>query len=68
MTPDDLTNATRLLDLIRSAGLTVTLQTYRLGYVSLTATDGNHTYKVSGDNLYHAALELAKQLGWEDLD
>lgn len=69
MTPDDKRNAETMLDLFRSAGLTVNVTRDRLGNYHVTTTDEDgQRYELTGDNLYYLSVELAKQVGFQDID
>ena len=69
MTPDDINNARTLLELIGNTGTVVTISSDRLRQAIIEARDEDgQAYRIVGDNVYHCAVELAKQLGFEDLD
>jgi len=69
MNPDDQTNADRMLSLIRSVGVSVSFTRDRLGIYHVNATDQDgQEYHLTGERLYPLTVELAEQVGFEDLD
>mgnify|MGYP006969347806 CR=1 FL=1 len=67
--PDEISYARMLLTLIGESVECVTIVTTDDNRITVTAHDHDgQTYQLIGDNLYKLALELAEQLGFQDMD
>lgn len=66
---DDQHNGKSLITFIRHGGTQVTYTRDRSGRYHLEATgEDGQQYRMTGDELYPLAVELALQLGYEDMD